>query len=81
MIEVLNHIDDLKKIRQLLLGGKVKDAVKECDVVIAYKQQEVEEFEKWAEKESKKETEFAEKIDELNQETDTLLEEIDKWQM
>ena len=29
----------------------------------------------------KKETEFSEKIDELNQETDTLLEEIDKWQM
>ena len=57
MIEVLNHIDDVKKIRQLLLGGKVKDAVKECDVVIAYKQQEVEEFEKWAEKESKKEVE------------------------
>ena len=55
MIEVLNHIDDVKKIRQLLLVGKVKDAVKECDVVIAYKQQEVEEFEKWAEKESKKE--------------------------
>ena len=55
MIEVLNHIDDVKKIRQLLLGGKVKDAVKECDVVIAYKQQEVEEFEKWAEKESKEE--------------------------
>ena len=31
--------------------------------------------------EKKKETEFSEKIDELNQETDTLLEEIDKWQM
>ena len=28
-----------------------------------------------------KEIEFSEKIDELNQETDTLLEEIDKWQM
>ena len=55
MIEVLNHIDDVKKIRQLLLGGKVKEAVKECEVVIAYKQQEIEEFEKWAEKESKKE--------------------------
>ena len=55
MIEVLNHIDDIKKIRQLLLEGKVKEAVKECDVVNAYKQQEVEEFEKWAEKESKKE--------------------------
>ena len=35
--------------------SKVKEAVKECDVVITYKQQEVEEFEKWAEKESKKE--------------------------
>ena len=31
--------------------------------------------------EQKKETEFSEKIDDLNQETDTLLEEIDKWQM
>ncbi len=28
-----------------------------------------------------KELKFNEKIDELNQETDTLLEEIDKWQM
>ena len=55
MIEVLNHIDDVKKIRELLLASKFKEAVKECDVVIAYKQQEVEEFEAWAEKESKKE--------------------------
>ena len=31
--------------------------------------------------EQKKEIEFSEKIDELNQETDSLLEEIDKWQM
>ncbi len=29
----------------------------------------------------KKQVEFTEKIDELNQETDNLLEEIDKWQM
>ena len=28
----------------------------------------------------KKQIAFSEKIDELNQETDTLLEEIDKWQ-
>ena len=27
-----------------------------------------------------KQIEFSEKIDELNQETDTLIEEIDKWQ-
>ena len=31
--------------------------------------------------EQKKQVEFSEKIDELNQETDTLLDEIDKWQM
>ena len=33
------------------------------------------------ESEVKKELEFSDKIDELNQETDSLLEEIDKWQM
>ena len=30
--------------------------------------------------ERKRQMEFSEKIDELNQETDTLLDEIDKWQ-
>ena len=30
--------------------------------------------------EQKKHSEFSEKIDELNQETDILLDEIDKWQ-
>ena len=30
--------------------------------------------------EERKQIEFSEKIDELNQETDTLLEEMDKWQ-
>ena len=30
--------------------------------------------------EQKKQVEFSEKIDELNQETDILLDEIDKWQ-
>ena len=31
--------------------------------------------------EERKQIEFSEKIDELNQETETLLDEIDKWQM
>jgi len=31
--------------------------------------------------EKKKELEFEDKIDELNQETDSLIEELDKWQM
>jgi len=30
--------------------------------------------------EQKRQSEFSEKIDELNQETDILLDEIDKWQ-
>ena len=30
--------------------------------------------------EEKTQLEFSEKIDELNQETDTLMDEIDKWQ-
>ena len=33
-----------------------------------------------SEKNEKKQIEFSEKIDELNQETDILLDEIDKWQ-
>ena len=39
------------------------------------------EFEKNNFNEKTKQKEFTEKIDELNQETDNLLEEIDKWQM
>jgi chromosome segregation ATPase len=43
--------------------------------------QKLEDIRKQKANEQKKEIEFSEKIDELNQETDTLLEEIDKWQM
>ena len=43
--------------------------------------QELIDYKKQKNKEQNKITEFSEKIDELNQETDTLLEEIDKWQM
>ena len=42
---------------------------------------EVDKIQKQKEHENQKEKEFSEKIDELNQETDTLLDEIDKWQM
>mgnify|MGYP007024475356 CR=1 FL=1 len=45
---------------------------------LAKKLEEIKDKEKL---EEKKQTEFSDKIDELNQETDTLLEEIDKWQM
>jgi len=41
----------------------------------------IDELNNQKEVEVKKELEFSDKIDELNQETDSLLEEIDKWQM
>ena len=48
--------------------------------IISKCQQTEEELIKLKQSEKKKQTEFSEKIDELNQETDTLLDEIDKWQ-
>ena len=43
--------------------------------------QELHNYQQQKIREQSKVAEFSEKIDELNQETDTLLEEIDKWQM
>ena len=43
--------------------------------------QEFEEFKSKNEDEKRREQKFSEKIDELNQETDSLLDEIEKWQM
>ena len=40
----------------------------------------LDEFQNQEKIEQRKQIEFSEKIDELNQETDTLLDEIDKWQ-
>ena len=41
----------------------------------------MEEIEKREINDKIKEEEFSEKIDELNQETDSLMNEIEKWQM
>ena len=41
----------------------------------------IEEIENKKAAESQRDIKFEEKIDELNQETDSLLEEVDKWQM
>ncbi len=40
----------------------------------------LDEFKNLEKVEQKRQMEFSDKIDELNQETDTLLDEIDKWQ-
>ena len=42
--------------------------------------QKLTEFQNSKKKDEMRQIEFSEKIDELNQETDTLLEEIDKWE-
>ena len=57
---------------------KLNEALLEEHNNLAKKLEEIQNKEKL---EQKKQIEFSEKIDELNQETDTLLEEIDKWQM
>ena len=54
MIDILNHIDDLKKVKKMIEGGLTQDAIKACDVAIAHHQKSIEEFEKWAEEESKR---------------------------
>ena len=41
----------------------------------------IEELEKGKKKDQQKQNDFNQKIDELNQETEYLIEEIDKWQM
>ena len=45
-----------------------------------YLTKKLEEFKNKEKTDQKKHIQFSEKIDELNQETNTLLEEIDKWQ-
>jgi len=55
MIDVLNHIDDVKKIRKMVIEGMTEDAIKACDVSIAHNQKKVDDFENWLEEESKKE--------------------------
>ena len=55
MIDILNHIDDTKKIRKLIIEGMTQDAIKACDVSISHNEKKVEDFEKWAEEESSKE--------------------------
>ena len=61
-------------ISQTLVGLPVRFVITEGEM-------KLEELNQRRVIENKKELEFSEKIDELNQETDTLLEEVDKWQM
>jgi len=53
MNEVLALIDDLKNVKQKLVGGDTTGAIKLIDETIAYKEKEVKDFETWLEDEHK----------------------------
>ena len=73
------YYETKKKVEQRKneLESKYKALLEEHGI-LSKKLEEIKNKEK---QEERKQIEFSEKIDELNQETDTLLEEIDKWQM
>tara|TARA_B100000579_G_C22125911_1_gene529696 strand:- start:162 stop:485 length:324 start_codon:yes stop_codon:yes gene_type:complete len=76
-IENLSSQKNQLEIEKIELEKKFKDLSEQNDVL----SRRLKEFENKERIEERKQIEFSEKIDELNQETDTLLDEIDKWQM
>ena len=81
--DLKNNIDNLSsqktqlEIEKSELEDKYKSLMDDYNT-LSLKLDEIKNHEKM---EQKKQIEFSEKIDELNQETDTLIQEIDKWQM
>ena len=75
-IENLSIQKNQLEIEKQELEEKYKSLVNEYNVLT----KKLEEFQNQEKIEKKKQIEFSEKIDELNQETDILLDEIDKWQ-
>ena len=68
-----NQLEIEKKESTNMYEELVKEHKKIKEELYNYKQQKI--------KEQTKVNDFSDKIDELNQETDSLLEELDKWQM
>jgi 5-formyltetrahydrofolate cyclo-ligase len=75
-IENLNSQKNQLEIEKQELEEKYKSLTDDFNNL----SKKLDEFQNLEKIEQKKQIEFSEKIDELNQETDTLLEEIDKWQ-
>ena len=76
-IENLNSQKNQLEIEKNLIEEKYKKLLNDHEA-LSKKLVELKNKEKL---EARKQIEFSEKIDELNQETDILLDEIDKWQM
>ena len=81
--DLKNNIDNLNsqktqlEIEKSQLEDKYKSLLEEHSNLA----RKLEEIKNKGKLEEKKQIEFSDKIDELNQETDALLGEIDKWQM
>ena len=75
-IEILGEQKNQLEIEKSELEKKYKTLVDEHDNL----SRKLEEFQDREKIEKKKRLEFSEKIDELNQETNILMDEIDKWQ-
>ncbi len=65
MIDVLEKIDELKAIKKMVEDGQPRYTIADkCQDIIDSEQKKVDEFEKWAEEESKKDFPVEEPIDE-----------------
>ena len=75
-IEILGEQKNQLEIEKTEIEKKYKTLVDEHENLT----RKLEDFQNKEKIEEKKRLEFSEKIDELNQETNTLMDEIDKWQ-
>ena len=75
-IEILGEQKNQLEIEKSEIEKKYKTLLDEHDNLT----KKLEKLENKEKIEEKKRLEFSEKIDELNQETNTLMDEIDKWQ-
>ncbi len=75
-IEMLGEQKNQLEIEKSEIEKKYETLVDEHDNLL----RKLEELKNREKIEEKKRLEFSEKIDELNQETNTLMDEIDKWQ-
>ena len=80
--DIKKNIEDLSLQKNQLEIEKQEIEQKYNDLLNDYNNlsQKLTVFQNNKKKDEMKQMKFSEKIDELNQETDTLLEEIDKWE-
>jgi len=81
-VNIKKNIENLKEQKNQLKIEKSELEEKYKDLVYEHEQlsKKLNEFESREKFEKEKQLKFSEKIDELNQETDILIDEIDKWQ-